>query len=360
MPICLIFQLNISLCIHMAFAGPSFRLHANYVRTWLDVGADLGVASDRLLEGTGLSADMLEQPAARVEVGQAGLIISRLHALSGCTDLGVRYGMRIRPSAHGLLGYAAMTCETLLDAIRVLNQHKDHHINNLDVQACLQRGRLMATFSDRHAFGAMRQLFYEGLLVTLCRHAAFLLGRPLHGWAVHVDWPQPQGFEASRLGLPAWHFNAARVQLSLPVSDLRAPLVLADPGACRQALMQVERDIRLCREAEGDDVVARVRRALEQGLGAGRASRRAPPDLPDVASALCLSASTLKRRLHACDTSFQAVLDDVRKRQAMELIRQHDWPIQEVAQQLGYSDPAAFTRAFKRWTGMRPRDLRLR
>lgn len=343
----------------MAAALQQFRLHANYVRTWLDVARDLGVAPTDLLQGTGLDEDMLAQPSLRIGMVQAAHLIGRLQALSGRSDLGILYGLRIRPSAHGLLGYAAMTCASLLDAIKLLYQYKDHHLNNLDVRARISQGRLIATFSDCHALGPMRQLFYEGLLVTLCRHAAFLLGRPLDAWEVQVDWSEPAGLDLARHGLPAWRFDAARVQLSLPLADLRAPLVLADPGACKQARAQIEKDVDLCRPVEDDDVVSRVRSVLEQ-RPAGVASAMGYPDLAEVASALCLSASTLKRRLQACDTSFQAVLDDVRQRRAKELIAQHDWPIQDVAQQLGYTDPAAFTRAFKRWTGLRPRDLRAR
>lgn len=59
-------------------------------------------------------------------------------------------------------------------------------------------------------------------------------------------------------------------------------------------------------------------------------------------------------------SSFQKLLDDARRRRALELISTTSMSIQQIAQILGYTDPAAFTRAFKRWTGERPSDLRVR
>jgi AraC-like DNA-binding protein len=51
-------------------------------------------------------------------------------------------------------------------------------------------------------------------------------------------------------------------------------------------------------------------------------------------------------------------LDGLRRRLALRLIRKEGLPVKEAAWRLGYSDPAAFSRAFKRWTGASPRDLR--
>ena len=72
---------------------------------------------------------------------------------------------------------------------------------------------------------------------------------------------------------------------------------------------------------------------------------------------LCLSDRTLKRRLRLEGTSFQARLDEARRCRANDLMSAGRLNLGEIAHVLGYSDPAAFTRAFKRWTGGRPSDL---
>lgn len=91
------------------------------------------------------------------------------------------------------------------------------------------------------------------------------------------------------------------------------------------------------------DVEARIEALL--GSGDVRIDR--------VARDLGLSRQTLYRRLKAEETTFEILLDGVRKRLAIRLIRD-GVAVKEAAWRLGFSDPAAFSRAFKRWTGSSP------
>jgi AraC-like DNA-binding protein len=78
-----------------------------------------------------------------------------------------------------------------------------------------------------------------------------------------------------------------------------------------------------------------------------------------VASALGCSRQTLYRRLKAEGQTFAQVLDNLRRRQALTLVRDAALlPVKEIAWRLGFSDPAAFSRAFKRWTGKSPQAFR--
>jgi len=81
-------------------------------------------------------------------------------------------------------------------------------------------------------------------------------------------------------------------------------------------------------------------------------------DLERVAARLLMSGRTLKRKLHERGTTFRALLDDARFRQAQHLLENPDLDIQQVAIALGYRDPACFTRAFRRWSGQTPSQAR--
>lgn len=80
--------------------------------------------------------------------------------------------------------------------------------------------------------------------------------------------------------------------------------------------------------------------------------------LPDVATLIGTSARTLQRRLDAQGTTYSEVLDEVRQRVALERLLQSDATITEIAHDLGYSDSAHFARAFRRWAGISPLELR--
>src|SRR5262249_16879752 len=77
-----------------------------------------------------------------------------------------------------------------------------------------------------------------------------------------------------------------------------------------------------------------------------------------VAEAVGLSTRTLQRRLHEEGTSLARLIAQVRLDFARRLLRDPERPIRDVAIDLGYSDPAHFTRAFHTWTGLTPREYR--
>jgi AraC-like DNA-binding protein len=68
----------------------------------------------------------------------------------------------------------------------------------------------------------------------------------------------------------------------------------------------------------------------------------------------------LYRRLKAEGVTFEKVLDALRHQLALHYLSGQKVSVNETAYLVGFSDPAAFSRAFKRWTGMRPREMRLR
>jgi AraC-like DNA-binding protein len=77
-----------------------------------------------------------------------------------------------------------------------------------------------------------------------------------------------------------------------------------------------------------------------------------------AAAALGCSRDTLYRRLKAEGTTFERVLDDLRRRLALDYLAGGKVSVNETAYLVGFSDPAAFSRAFKRWTGRSPREMR--
>lgn len=91
-----------------------------------------------------------------------------------------------------------------------------------------------------------------------------------------------------------------------------------------------------------------LERRLEPRLSAGAVG------MEEVARAMGLSRQTLYRRLKNEGTTFEGVLDGLRRRLALRFLKEERLSVKEAAYRLGFADPAAFSRAFKRWTGMSP------
>src|SRR4051812_5079546 len=102
------------------------------------------------------------------------------------------------------------------------------------------------------------------------------------------------------------------------------------------------------------DFVRRVEAEIESLLADGGARVDA------VAASLGLSRQTLYRRLKAEQVTFEGLMERVRRRLALRFVRDEGLSVKEAAWRLGFAEPAAFSRAFKRWTGKSPRDTRRR
>lgn len=91
-----------------------------------------------------------------------------------------------------------------------------------------------------------------------------------------------------------------------------------------------------------------VEKVVEPLLAEGEAN------MDRVAQQMGLSRQTLYRRLKAEGVTFEQLLDELRHRLALKLLREQHMAVKQAAWRLGFSDPAAFSRAFKRWTGTAP------
>jgi AraC-like DNA-binding protein len=98
--------------------------------------------------------------------------------------------------------------------------------------------------------------------------------------------------------------------------------------------------------------VVSIEKRLEAVLDSGEVG------IERIARDLGYSRQTLYRRLKAEGTTYEQLLDGLRRRLAIRLVREQGLSVKEAAYRLGFSDPAAFSRAFKRWTGTSPGEMR--
>jgi AraC-like DNA-binding protein len=147
-------------------------------------------------------------------------------------------------------------------------------------------------------------------------------------------------------------FAAGTNTMIVSAVDAARPLPGADAALStivRRRLDQVLPDAVLPTSAS---LSARVRRMLVEDLG------QTTLTADSVAKALAMSRRTLTRRLGEDGTSFRAILDDVRAELSRALLQDRSLSIADVAFFLQYSEPAAFHRSFRRWTGQTPQNYR--
>lgn len=169
--------------------------------------------------------------------------------------------------------------------------------------------------------------------------------------SIHIAWPMPAGLAAHPEVLAGrLRFDAPMHYIRMPRATLASVCRFSDPIAYQNAVagLQAMLDARI----RPDDVAGRVRRLLDDGPGLQR--------IDQVAAALNLSVSTLKRRLAECGTHFSALQEAALCDRARLMLMDAAMSLDSIAAALGYSDPANFSHAFKRWTGRAPGEFRRR
>jgi AraC-like DNA-binding protein len=149
-------------------------------------------------------------------------------------------------------------------------------------------------------------------------------------------------------------FAAGSNAMVLSSTDAARPLLDADAALCEIVRKRLDKVVTDRTLPTLDSLTAGVRRILVETLGQNTMSA------DRVAGALEISRRTLTRRLAEEGTSFRAVLDDVRRELALALLQDVSLSIADVAFFLQYSEPAAFHRSFRRWTGLTPHEYRSR
>lgn len=160
---------------------------------------------------------------------------------------------------------------------------------------------------------------------------------------------------------PELGFSPLEGHLDVPLegSTTRAmiavlPGTVLDRPFSRRPLPQAEAPADAGASLRGDGTLAGSVRAVLPQLMSGRGE----PSLAEIAALSFMSARTLQRRLGEEKTRLSVLIEEERARQALDMLRQTNLPIRNVAVELGYGSPASFTRAVRRWTARTPTSLR--
>jgi AraC-like DNA-binding protein len=248
------------------------------------------------------------------------------------------------PGAFGVVEYVCRACATLGDAlaqwVRFLNLIDDA------VQVALEGPKLKVVVESEAPAGASHELCFA----MVVRQARELTGKPALVEHVRFTHRITAGAEkyTGWFGAPV-SFSAKQTELVFAKHALELPLTSADPNLLA-VLVPVALDEQKKRP-KGPPLLEQVRRALQGALGSADAQ------LETVAKALSMTPRSLQRKLKDEGVAFAELREQTRRRLADQYLRQ-DLSIAEVSFLLGFSEPSAFFRAFKRWTGVTPQEHR--
>lgn len=327
---------------------------ASVVRALLEVAVTRGADRRALLAEAEIDAGDLEDDDARVPLDCFRALIRAGQRLSGDPALALHYGEAIDLSEVSLVGLIGQASATMLDAFRQLQRYSrlntDLDTGGRERFELVQRGAdvwLVDNRVDADGFFEHSEIAFAQM-VTGCR--AFGVDPFAH--EARFTHPDP-GYrdEYERILRAPVAFGCAENAMRLEQRFLHHPIAVQPRYVF--GILSEHADALLRKLDQAGTVRGRVESLLMPALHTGAA------DIEAVARQMGVGRQTLYRRLKAEGCTFRDVLDALRRRLAMDYIEAGKVSVHEAAYLVGFSDPAAFSRAFKRWTGTSPRDFRM-
>ena len=318
----------------------------------LDGAIRQGYCGAQLLQGVGINPALIELPSTRINDEQMAALVQHIWGqlddeFMGFTDNPCKRG------SFAFMLQSVRRCYSLREAL--IMGMRFYQLCTEDIQTRLieENEQATITISFRHPELDAKGFYQEFWMVIWHRLASWLCGisiplietrfarqKPKHAIELMTMFPSAHYFNAGENALvfPAEYLNSSLIRNKTEVTQflIKSPYnLLTIPGHDRSLRGRVEH---LLREAHRGEV------------GFLR--------IAEVAERLHMTQQTLHRRLKSEGSSYQQVKDSIRRDDAMTLLTKERRTVLEVAESVGFADARSFSRAFKQWTGMSPREYR--
>lgn len=320
---------------------------------------EMGVDTSHWLAQCGADQQLLTNENFWLPVEQYLALANKAIELSDSPDIGLRVGNKLGIGSHGMLGFALLNCEDLEQAIRLLDRYINTRTPLLKTSINISDKGLSIALIPAFPMPKSRRAFLETATVSFCNLFAVLTAQ--QGLdvikSVQFDYQEPEYSGEYKHYLPVeCAFDAPECKIVLNHNMLHHHFSQADEVTLNNLVGQFEAQLlRLDGNAEAvqdtSDFGTRVRHIMEN-------EHHRIPTLEEVAKVLFVTPRTLHRRLRQENTSFRALLVDVKKQQSIKYLEHTNMTVQDIAWSLGYDDVANFRRAFKSWTQKTPKEFR--
>lgn len=309
-----------------------------------------GLDARALFIEAGLDMDALFKAESRFAPDEISLLWELAVAHSGNFALGLSVAPTATPPSFDEIAYVMMSCFNLRTALAKMVEYTLVVSNAAEILLQEDPEGLSIAMSVVGVERPVPRQRIEFMLATILNFCRWLTGRDLRPLAVDFVNPEPADFQpylqAFRCPL---HFDAPIHRLLLTHEDVDQPLPTYNPKLAELHQRYVsEHQHRL----ENSSYSFKVRGFVIPKLSRGNLQRG------EIAKEMHVSERTLQRRLQEEGTSFQHLVDDIRRELAREYLSENKTTLTQTASLLGFSDQSTFFRACKRWFEMSPGEYR--
>jgi AraC-like DNA-binding protein len=306
-------------------------------------------ALDAFYAATDLTPEILADAEARVSPAQFCVAWAEATRWTGDPALALGLAHAMPPGSFGIVEYVCRSAPTVREALRQWVRYLAILDDAVEV-GLVDSGQTTALRVIRES-EAPAPASHELCFALLVRHARAIAAGDFRVASVHFAHRATDAHAARHRAFFGTdvHFGARRTEMILDAAVLDTPLTTADANLL--AILVPTAEDKRARSSPFPPLTEQVRRALRAALASDDAQ------LEPLARRLGMTGRSLQRRLKDEGTSFQLLRDAMRRELADRYLGE-GMTFAEISFLLGFSEPSAFFRAFKRWTGLTPFERR--
>jgi len=310
-----------------------------------------GIDPVPLFKEAGLDSSSLDNPLVRYPIKGAILVWTRASKMLDDPAFGLTIAKVWKPSDFHALGCAFMASTTLRDALNRLVRYNPVVYDVISYSLAEHGGRAILSYKPVHGVldePAILEDARWAVVLDACRlvHGADLDPLEVTFWHAEPESGMDEFLEYFRCPL----------RFDEPVASMTFPSEILDkrlPAANRELALSLDRTLsNYVAKLQRDDIVSRTKSVISDNLPSGNFTSEM------VAAELHMSQRSLQRKLVAECTAYRKLVDAVRQELAESYLAEGYFTLTEISYLLGFSSQAAFSRAFKRWTGVTPQEFR--
>lgn len=320
-------------------------MSARYALRFTQFMEKRGVKAHAILKNTGISEELLTHHESFLSINQVIALLDNAGWLMKDERAPFQFGQQLDLPSHGLLGFAVLGHENPRQLISMIVQYLRVGLPLMDMDLSSTgstfRIRLIDTWDLRHLLPCVTKIYMGSIhriASQVCDH-----------FDIEFSFP-------TAMGVPSWkaladnsefYFSQTHSQVTMPL----AGRPVTPDNASLEFLMARNRQPRENRNRESDETVMQVRELIMSQPGR-------PCTTDNIARRLDISTRTLRQHLAVAGTSFRQLRNEIRENFATLYLKDTSVPLESIADKLGFSDQAGFTKAYRSWTGRTPGDVR--
>jgi AraC-like DNA-binding protein len=318
----------------------------HYIHATISGALKAGFSKQSLLAQAAIPLALLNKPRARITEVQLANLIRSVWRETGDEFM----GLTASPCHLGvfeLMAESVLQSKTLAGMLHQSARFYSRVQNDIEFTIKQQNDIVDFSITLRHPEHDPNHLFQEFLLLMWQRFSCWLVNEQVAFLETRFNYPEPShNNEYAPMFSGQLFFEQPTSGFTLHSKSLNLPII-RDQSELATFLRQSPLEI-LRRVGQDSSLHSQVRRLLlKQGL-------EQLPTLEQIAEFLHMTARTLRRKLKDEGVSYQQIKDRLRCDTAIRLLTEESLSIADISQRIGFTEQAAFCRAFKNWTGVAP------